>query len=249
MVLVLVISACGSSPDSATRVTTGVIASTAEATRIAGTARMRGTVTNTDADGSVFAYVMSGASDFESDATRLESRDDPAASPGGRAQAGRTETIVIKDVLYMRGFAGPVDSEKKWYRLPVSGALAQLQATAPNISDPITLLDRMSAVGTVETLGTERIRGVVTTHCRITFDAAKEKALRPKEFQRSGPSLNSQGRTDIWIDAAGRTRRLQARFTNSRRTSTFDVEFYDFGTPVRIKAPPAADIIDVPARP
>lgn|GEM_PF-6246289 len=247
--LVFVIGACGSSPDSATRVTTGVIASTAEATRTAGTARMRGTATNTEADGSVFAYVMGGASDFENDATRLESHDDPAASPGGRAGAGRTETIVIKDVRYMQAFTGPGNSETKWYRLPISGALAQLQAISPNISDPITLLDRMSAVGSVETLGTERIRGVATTHCRITFDAAKEKALRPKEFQRSGPSLNSQGRTDIWIDVAGRTRRLQARFTNSRLTSTIDVEFYDFGTPVSIKAPRAADVIDVPARP
>ena len=57
--------------------------------------------------------------------------------------------------------------------------------------------------------------------------------------------------TDVWVDAAGRVRKVELAYENVRFPSrqkgdiTLTTELYDFGVEADIALPPAADVTDL----
>lgn len=135
-------------------------------------------------------------------------------------------------------------------------ALADLAGTQlADSSNPASAAGILQAVGDdVKKVGTEKIRGAETTHYTATMTVA-EAAARIKDGSIAGLSLEKlkeSGVTkipmDVFVDKDGRLRRLLQRLTLTIKGVKADVstrlDFYDFGTKVDVKVPPADQIKD-----
>jgi hypothetical protein len=128
-------------------------------------------------------------------------------------------------------------------------------------SDPRAMLDFLrAATGEIETVGTEELRGVATTHYRATIDPLDyEKLALPGKQGEEVRSLFREMITesgigkmpvDIWLDGFGLVRKLTMSFsatqpgTSETAAASMTFEMYDYGTDVAIEVPSAADVVD-----
>jgi hypothetical protein len=127
-------------------------------------------------------------------------------------------------------------------------------------SDPRKLLEALRSVsGDVETVGTEELHGVQTTHYRAVVD--------PAELAK-GAAAGGQGGTadalvdqlavrsagdvplDVWIDADGLVRRLSLELSSAKAETSqssdvsISFELWDYGDVVEIELPPASQVAD-----
>ena len=86
-------------------------------------------------------------------------------------------------------------------------------------------------------VGTERVRGVATTHYRLSTTSH----VAPKLLALGYPA---PGHSEIWVDHQERTRRLAIEASGPTATDHHRtvIEFFDFGVPVSVTAPPAEDV-------
>jgi len=112
--------------------------------------------------------------------------------------------------------------------------------------------------GSIEAVGSEKIRGVETSHYRATIDSAKLQQLVPANRQQSLGGLNQAATQagvtelplDIWIDAEQRVRKIAVDLdakqpgTGTPIKASLVVEFYDYGTPLDLQLPPADQVVD-----
>ena len=121
--------------------------------------------------------------------------------------------------------------------------------------NPADLLTSLTAIsGSVKKQGTATIGGALTTHYRVNIDLAKAAAKLPaweqasfKEFTQSlGASTIP---VDVWVDRHNLVRRMREVLpmpgitgTPKGTVLTQTTDFYDFGVPVRVSAPPASQV-------
>lgn len=170
-------------------------------------------------------------------------------------------------------------STRRWQEIDL-GHLAKEQfgTSAPSVKDPLMQgvqqspfsgLDYLRGVsGQVEKVGTQKVRGVRTTHYRMMAALLKIEANEPPKLKQSmstaRSSLRSPGKVpvEVWLDKKGRVRREKITFkvpqaprpgakssgsappapevTDVKNTVVED--FYDFGTPVKVAPPPKDQI-------
>jgi hypothetical protein len=128
---------------------------------------------------------------------------------------------------------------------------------------PHSTLAYLQAVsGAIETVGTEELRGVPTTHHRASVDLAKYAKLVP-EAQREQLSsmldelVRQTGlRTipvDVWVGEDGLVRKLELALTMTQpgtsqtAAASMSYEMFDYGKPVHITLPLPTDTVDVAA--
>ena len=150
-------------------------------------------------------------------------------------------------------------SGKSWIEISLpsqaDGSLPFLPPGDVNAS-PIDLLSALTAIASnVTDLGSDTIRGVAVTHYRVTVDLAKAEAdQRPQaraEFHAFASSLNATTLpVDVWVDGEARVRRLAVSLPMPSGSGipaglrlSEAVDFYDFGVPVLVSAPPASEVI------
>ena len=116
----------------------------------------------------------------------------------------------------------------------------------------------------ITTVGPATIRGVDTTEYTATVDLTKVADQKSPAEQAALKSLEAQLHTSImpiqvWLDAQGRVRQItvqvQASTTASSSTGstipatsgkvTSTANYYDFGIPVDVSAPPSAQVDNV----
>jgi hypothetical protein len=142
---------------------------------------------------------------------------------------GDAEFVLDGSVLYVRvdglrhapPLATPwVSADLETFGAVLGDRLGELTEWAAE--GPSRLLEQLRAVGKVEELGRERVRGVETTRYRAL--------VRPPGApgERAVP-------VDVWIDGDGLVRRLHAAHAAAGATVT--VELYDFGTDVAAEPP------------
>jgi hypothetical protein len=116
-----------------------------------------------------------------------------------------------------------------------------------NQADPSQSLRMLMASNNARVTGSERIRGVQTTHYAFTIDFAKlahdSKAF--KQLQEATGSVSAPA--EAWIDAKSRVRRLAVTMSMGRQlgtpmTMTMTEELYDFGVRTNV-TPPADDLV------
>jgi hypothetical protein len=116
-----------------------------------------------------------------------------------------------------------------------------------NQADPSQSLRMLMASSNARVTGSERIRGVQTTHYAFTIDFAKlahdNKAF--KQLQEATGSVSAPA--EAWIDAKGRVRRLAVTMSmggqlGTPMTMTMTEELYDFGVRTNV-TPPADDLV------
>jgi hypothetical protein len=116
-----------------------------------------------------------------------------------------------------------------------------------NQADPSQSLRMLMASSNARVTGSERIRGVQTTHYAFNIDFAKlahdNKAF--KQLQEATGSVSAPA--EAWIDAKGRVRRLAVTMSmggqlGTPMTMTMTEELYDFGVRTNV-TPPAYDLV------
>jgi hypothetical protein len=149
------------------------------------------------------------------------------------------------------------------------GSLQQLLTDSP--SDPSTVLGFMRGADTqVTTVGPDTVDGVPTTHYDVVLDLDKAAAGQDAQVQQSTHSLEQELGThtlpaQVWLDAQGRLRKISMNETLSTAamstpTATagtkppgqisfqFTATLSDFGVPVTVTAPPAAQTVDLTSK-
>jgi hypothetical protein len=116
-----------------------------------------------------------------------------------------------------------------------------------NQADPSQSLRMLMASSNARVTGSERIRGVQTTHYAFNIDFAKlahdNKAF--KQLQEATGSVSAPA--EAWIDAKGRVRRLAVTMSMGGQLGTpmtmmMTEELYDFGVRANV-TPPADDLV------
>jgi hypothetical protein len=173
--------------------------------------------------------------------------------------------IFIPPKTYVRfpGGAGgpPLPHGKSWIAVDTgapAGLGSSLLGPFGGGTDPADLLASLTAISSsVTRLGTSAIRGVAVTAFRVNIDPAKAAARVPRweragflEFTRTlGPGAIP---VDVWVDGQNLVRRVSLSLHLPGGTGApagahivQATDFYDFGVPVRVSAPPAAQIASI----
>lgn len=142
-----------------------------------------------------------------------------------------------------------------WVRLPAAKSAltgkgwvsVTLEPGTAVSNDPTKQLDYLADLGGVpERLGTAEVRGVTTGHYRTSLQAERVLAAMPKELQaltRSGMAAAGLSEIPIetWIDADGLPRRIETTLSMADAQSVGRMELFDYGVPVSITVPGAAE--------
>jgi hypothetical protein len=123
-------------------------------------------------------------------------------------------------------------------------------------ANPMDLLPALIAIaGKVADLGPATIRGVAVTHYRVSVDLAEAEAhQRPQaraEFHSFASSVDSATLpVDVWVNGQARVSRIAISLPmphGSGMPAGFRlseaVDYYDFGVPVQVLAPPASEVM------
>jgi hypothetical protein len=149
-------------------------------------------------------------------------------------------------------------SPKPWLKLDVAALGAAVGQFGSQ--NPADHLDMLAGMTDVTEVGSEKIDGVETTHYRGKVDVAK--AIKAATNPAARKNLESAAKAmatatmpaDVWIDKQGRLRKMTFTMTakpaagsgvKGNATMVGAATFSDFGTPVKVTAPPAADVADM----
>lgn len=224
---------------------------TAAVTRTAGqTARIAETTTMRS-PGMSMSFTATGAFDFARSRGTISMR----------APMGMTE-IFIPPTTYIKipgGAGAPLPHGKSWIAIGPGKAGDPLGSMfgpfGGESSNPADLLSSLTAISTsVTKLGTATVRGVQVTGYRVNVDPAKAAARLPRARRAglrdfAGILGNGPIPVDVWVDGQNLVRQLRVTLhlpggagaaAHAQFVQTTD--FYDFGAPVRVTAPPAAQV-------
>jgi hypothetical protein len=126
---------------------------------------------------------------------------------------------------------------------------------------PADLLASLTAIaGSERIIGATAIRGVPVTEYQVNIDPAKMAAKVPaKERASLSQFATNFGKgsipVDVWVDNQNLVRQVRlsvhvpgqsgAPAGMANVTIVVSIEFYDFGVPVRVSAPPAAQVTNL----
>jgi hypothetical protein len=213
------------------------------------TARVSVTTT-TQATGMSVSFTETGVFDFARDRGMLSMQ-----SPMGMT------AIFLPPEAYIKvsgDTGGSLPGGKSWIALD-TGGLGGLEGSLAGPfggnADPADLLASLTAVSSsVTKLGASTVRGVPVTGYRVIIDPEKAAARLPGperagflEFAKTlGPGTIP---VDVWLDGQNLVRRVTLSLRLPAGTGepagarvVESTDYYDFGVPVRISAPPAAEV-------
>jgi hypothetical protein len=286
LAMALLISACGGSGSPSksaaehptTTVATGaVVLASARTTARAGSARIAISVTAGGSDAAAFALTAEGLADFKTGNSQLTMHFGGAVAG---LISGDLEVRSVDGVAYvqlpptLRSVLGRLGADKPWLAIDASKIKGN-QTVVPGVgeSDPTRFLAYLETVSDdVTKVGTEKVRGVDTTHYHATFDLAKavDQERVPQSLRDALAKLKATNGVgadlptipaDIFLDAQGRLRRLSMQLdlasfaagigggsgrAGSIPTVTTTIEMYEFGVPVHVTKPPADQVGELP---
>ncbi len=203
-----------------------------------------------------------GVTDFSGAASRMT-----IGMPG----MGGLETRQVGETVYVKmpdEFAAQVSGSKPWVRVDLDTLYGQ-QYGAPvqggAAGDPTRQLEYLRGVSdSVGKIGEERVRGVPTTRYRAILDLNKEAAGQDAGVKEANQEVvkrlgTSKLPVEVWVDEENRVRRYamdvsvpmpedaasqDASRGDDKPRTRMVIEYYDFGTPVDVQAPPRDQIMD-----
>jgi hypothetical protein len=157
-------------------------------------------------------------------------------------------------VMYMRSpLFDKLVPTGKWVKMDV-GKMAKKEGVDlgaimnANQADPSQSLRMLMASSNSRVTGSERIRGVQTTHYGFDIDF-KKLAQNNKQLRQLTDAMGSvSAPAEAWIDAKGRVRRLAVTMSlgaaqlGTPMTMTMTEDLYDFGARASI-TPPSDDVV------
>lgn len=178
-------------------------------------------------------------------------------SPERADAIGEFEVRSIGDKAYMRiGLFASIGIPTPWVSLTTDEAGDIATGFGANTADPMgTLGVYYYADADVELIGQEQVRGIDSTHFRISADVEKLLALADPEQANelrntSGFPADGTLPVDMWIGDDGFVRRFAYTVDGaSDADSGFEsmelgMEIFDYGEDINVVAPPAAQVTD-----
>jgi len=190
----------------------------------------------------------------------------------GMPGMGDLEMRQVGETVYLRmpdEFAAQVSGSKPWLRVDLDALYGQQYGDAPvqggASGDPTCQLEYLRGVSdSVEKIGEERVRGVQTTRYEAIVDLNKEVAGLDAGVKEANQELvkrlgTSKLPVEVWIDEENRVRHYaldvsvpmpknaaspNASQGDDRLRTRMVIEYYDFGTPVDVQAPPEDQTMD-----
>ncbi|WP_051451418.1 hypothetical protein [Actinospica robiniae] len=246
----LAASAC-SGPGSAVT----VAADPAAAVRQAGTASMRigtsavATSVTMTSNGKSEQFSGTGSFDFVQQIGSITLVVPPEVNAHGTL-----DEIVTPTTLYMR----PTGSTAKWVRVDAS-KLADGDLISAGYTSPVLAFAMLSgagaAGGSVKYVGQDKVYDTPVAHYTGTLDlaaaAAASSAPLNSALAAASRSFTKQSVPfDVYLDAEGRVLRFIAHFAfpapapqKGEVSIVSSTDIYDLGKPVKVSAPPAADVL------
>lgn len=187
---------------------------------------------------------------------------------------GGFEMRQVENTIYMKvpeEFAAQTSGAEPWVEMDLDAVsrqqgsvnLRQMQSGVAH--DPTDQLEYLRGVSeSVEKVGKEQVRGTQTTRYRATIDLKKAAAQDDPEAREAyDETIEMLGASklpvEVWLDGQNRIRRLAMNLTvpvpenaaspnasrgdATMRTQTV-AEYYDFGVPVDVQAPPSEETMD-----
>ncbi|HEV3365616.1 MAG TPA: hypothetical protein VG795_16030, partial [Acidimicrobiia bacterium] len=138
--------------------------------------------------------------------------------PEARQAGSKVEMILKDEAMYMQypGLAAEAGG-KHWIRVDFAalGAAGQLTSLATQLreADPSKNVAFLAGAKDVTTIGAETVRGVATTHYKLTIDMQKALVEIPADLRSTVSSAIAQlGLTtlpaEVWLDGDGLPRRF-----------------------------------------
>lgn len=162
--------------------------------------------------------------------------DLPVGSVAGLLDGGGT--------VYVKVAAIPLNRE--WIRLDLGEVFPESDSAVAPLgrlasSDPARALALLAqSAGDMHRVGSEPVRGTITTHSRGTFDLGFGGGLA----ETLGPAVLP---LDVWVDGEGRMRKMAVRADpdgpGPLPASSLELEMYDFGVPADVVPPPANQVL------
>jgi hypothetical protein len=163
-------------------------------------------------------------------------------------------------VLYMRSALFNRVAGDKWIKLDLAQQAKKdgldLQAIMSSTqADPSQALAMLTASTDAHPVDYERVRGVSTTHYKLTVDLAR-LAKEHKELRESFDTLRkltgiSSYPAEAWIDQSDRVRRLKIDMSYNTPTGAFSMsmteDLYAFGIKVDVRPPDASQVVELSA--
>jgi hypothetical protein len=187
----------------------------------------------------------------------------------GDSEGWKIEVIHDGKIGYLRfpALDEQLPDGKSWFKVTEGAGsvggfeFGELEQLSTN--DPREVLDSLRAVTSeVETVGTERLRDVDTTHYHAVIDPTELEKRAARGGQEPSQSLLDQlsaqpglGEVpvDVWIDASGLVRKLSLEFsatgsgTSQTGQASMSFELWDYGEAVEIDLPPTSQVADASA--
>jgi hypothetical protein len=171
--------------------------------------------------------------------------------PAGAAEHRPITELLAPGALFMknRGAGVPAD---KWVRVETA-TLSDGNLVTGGATDPFTAAELLRGTRTATYVGETEVAGTAVRHYRGTADL-ELAARRASAGHRDALKAAAKGFAtavvpfDVYLDDQGRIRKVRHRFSfvNGQRKGTVAVAsttlLYDFGAPVDVRLPGAADI-------
>ncbi|MET4924396.1 hypothetical protein P3L51_18900 [Streptomyces sp. PSRA5] len=199
-------------------------------------ARLDQEITMSDGKQAQLVFIT-GDFDMAGDTGRLT-----VEAPG--SGVGQAEELFVAGKVYLRavkGTAGP------WGSFDRNKSEVHLPLRAP-MNDPEHTLFQIGSAKTVYYQGVEKVNGAPAKHYRGMLDhAAISLRIAESEREESDELRASRDEdipvfADVWIDEAGRVVQTRTAFGFGFNTTTVTTVFSEFGKPVKVTAPQAADL-------
>ncbi|MET7456602.1 hypothetical protein ABZT03_32930 [Streptomyces sp. NPDC005574] len=171
--------------------------------------------------------------------------------PAGTVEHRPITELLAPGALFMknRGAGVPAD---KWVRVD-TGTLADGNLVTGGATDPFAAAEVLRGTRTATYVGTTELAGTRVRHYRGTADLAAAAKDASKGGTRSLAAAAKGFATarvpfDVYLDEQGRIRKVRHRFSfvNGQHKGTVAVAsttlLFDFGAPVDVRLPKAADI-------
>ncbi len=249
LALGLLVTACGGEDkQAASRAGMATLELASAKTADAGTARMFMSI-GVDTGTTPINFSGTGLTDLKSGASSLTMQ---------LGQSGQAELVFIDQAFYIKLPTLQLPPGKSWVQLDLADIGKQRGVTANTLEtlanqDPTKALDYLRGVsGEVTKVGREDVRGEPTTHYSTKIDVARAAAAAGTNNAAMQAALKDYKGTpfpvEIWVDDAGRMRKMTQAIPLGDKPEAGNlelvIEMFDFGTPVDIKAPPAAQVAD-----
>lgn len=162
-----------------------------------------------------------------------------------KVSSGETNISVVQveGVIYIKGLPGMT---KPWLKVDPKGTLGKAMSTLGDLSkqsNPRVMVSMMEGVkGKV--VGTEQVGGVSTQHYAFVIPiSAYGKAFGPELPKQAG--ITKPLDVDFWVGDDNLPRKVNVVIDAAVKTQT-SVTYSNWGKPVSIVAPPAAELGTIP---